>query len=220
MSKYYVVMVEDDPQLVYGPYSLKSAKDFARIGSQRGGAREVVRGISKPVKVRRYEGGKRVWPKEEKMRRHRRNSKFDPLKILMERPRRTIPKGNFFVPRRIVLQIGLAEDAFQGHLIGPGLDKLAEAYHDNLQVSKNDIKKAIKDCDWALRRTDNEAFLEIKNELLNLIGGRAHPQGRYAVVGPRGGVHSFLPTKAKAIAEAKKLAHMRGCQFSVIDTKG
>jgi len=66
---YYVHFIDDDPVLVYGPYELKVAKDFARIGSipgkSRGGRRAVYRGstgMSQCVRV--YDKGIRVWPKE------------------------------------------------------------------------------------------------------------------------------------------------------------
>jgi len=45
-----------------GGYSLRSAQDFARIGSQTGAARKVLRGSSHGPVVRKYEDGKRVWP--------------------------------------------------------------------------------------------------------------------------------------------------------------
>jgi hypothetical protein len=45
-----------------GGYSLRSAQDFARIGSQTGGARKVLRGSAHGPVVRKYEDGKRVWP--------------------------------------------------------------------------------------------------------------------------------------------------------------
>jgi len=66
--EYYVHFVDDDPVLVYGPYSLKSAKDFARIGSQpgkSGGGRRAVFTGQKPGSrlVRVYEEGERVWPR-------------------------------------------------------------------------------------------------------------------------------------------------------------
>jgi hypothetical protein len=68
MREYYVHFIDDDPVLVYGPYNLKSAKDFARIGSQpgkSGGGRRAVftgaRSSSRPVRV--YEEGERVWPR-------------------------------------------------------------------------------------------------------------------------------------------------------------
>jgi hypothetical protein len=46
----------------YGPYTLKSAKSFARIGSQTGNDRYVLRGGPSGSKVRQYSGGERVWP--------------------------------------------------------------------------------------------------------------------------------------------------------------
>ena len=45
-----------------GGYSLRSAQDFARIGSQTGEPRKVLRGSSHGPVVRKYEDGKRVWP--------------------------------------------------------------------------------------------------------------------------------------------------------------
>ena len=44
-------------------YSLKKAQDFARIGSQTGAPRKVLRGSPRGVVVRKYVDGKRVWPK-------------------------------------------------------------------------------------------------------------------------------------------------------------
>jgi hypothetical protein len=46
-----------------GGYSLKTAQDFARIGSQTGAPRKVLRGSSNGIVVRKYVDGKRVWPK-------------------------------------------------------------------------------------------------------------------------------------------------------------
>ena len=46
-----------------GGYSLRSAQDFARIGSQTGAPRKVLRGSPNGVVVRKYVDGKRVWPK-------------------------------------------------------------------------------------------------------------------------------------------------------------
>lgn len=67
-GSYFVHMVDDDPVLVYGPYTLKSAKDFARIGSQPGksggGRRAVLDGPSPGSRmIRVYEEGDRVWPR-------------------------------------------------------------------------------------------------------------------------------------------------------------
>jgi hypothetical protein len=65
-AQYYVSIDEGDGDLfTYGPYALKSAKDFARIGSQHGGDRAVTRGELGPL-VRIYSGGERVWPSEPK----------------------------------------------------------------------------------------------------------------------------------------------------------
>jgi len=50
---------------VYGRYSLKSAKDYARISSQHGAPAEVWRGGYRTAgskRVRRYEAGERAWP--------------------------------------------------------------------------------------------------------------------------------------------------------------
>ena len=65
-GKYYVHM----PRAweVYGPYALKKAKDFARIGSQFGDERVVTRGREGPV-VRAYVDGKRAWPVTERQLR-------------------------------------------------------------------------------------------------------------------------------------------------------
>jgi len=43
-------------------YPLKKALDFARIGSQQGGPREVRREKRSGPRVRTYKKGKRVWP--------------------------------------------------------------------------------------------------------------------------------------------------------------
>lgn len=58
-SKYFVHIEKDGT--AYGPYALKAAKDFARIGSQHGSARAVTRGLDGP-RVRLYAKGKRAWP--------------------------------------------------------------------------------------------------------------------------------------------------------------
>lgn len=64
-SGYYVSVkasrAEGLPGWVRGPYSLASAKDYARIGSQTGRDRRVTRGKGGPI-IRRYSGGKRAWP--------------------------------------------------------------------------------------------------------------------------------------------------------------
>jgi len=52
------------PGWVRGPYSLSSAKSYARIGSQTGRDRRVLRGKGGPV-IRLYSGGKRKWPVRE-----------------------------------------------------------------------------------------------------------------------------------------------------------
>jgi len=44
-------------------YSLRSAQDFARIGSQSGAPRKVLRGSPHGTVVRKYVDGKRAWPK-------------------------------------------------------------------------------------------------------------------------------------------------------------
>jgi hypothetical protein len=46
---------------VRGPYELTVAKEYARIGSQEGRDRSVLRGHGGPI-VRRYSHGKRTWP--------------------------------------------------------------------------------------------------------------------------------------------------------------
>lgn len=43
-------------------YSLRSAQNFARIGSQTGAARKVLRGSAHGPVVRKYEDGERAWP--------------------------------------------------------------------------------------------------------------------------------------------------------------
>lgn len=59
--KTYYVKIKGEG-VTYGPYSLKSAKDFARIGSQTGKDRYVLRGSPSGSKIRNYSGGQRVWP--------------------------------------------------------------------------------------------------------------------------------------------------------------
>lgn len=44
-------------------YPLRKAQDFARIGSQTGEPRKVLRGGPNGVVIRKYVDGKRVWPK-------------------------------------------------------------------------------------------------------------------------------------------------------------
>jgi hypothetical protein len=61
-KKYYVHFIDDDPVVTHGPYSIKGAKDFARIGSQYGGRRAVTRGVRGPI-IRVYERGHRRWPR-------------------------------------------------------------------------------------------------------------------------------------------------------------
>jgi hypothetical protein len=63
-GKGYYVRIKGE-RVVYGPYTLKSAKDFARIGSQTGSPRYVKRGSGTGPRVRTYSGGRRVWPKTE-----------------------------------------------------------------------------------------------------------------------------------------------------------
>jgi hypothetical protein len=65
---YFVHFIDDDPVLVYGPYSFASAKDFARIGSQpgkTGGGRRAVFDGPEPGSrlIRVYEEGERMWPR-------------------------------------------------------------------------------------------------------------------------------------------------------------
>ncbi|PIY49034.1 MAG: hypothetical protein COZ05_01510 [Armatimonadetes bacterium CG_4_10_14_3_um_filter_59_10] len=61
-DSYYVHFIDDDPPRTYGPYDLKVAKDFARIGSQTGGRRTVTEGERGHV-VRLYERGYRRQPR-------------------------------------------------------------------------------------------------------------------------------------------------------------
>jgi len=57
---YYVHIYEDD--IHHGPFSLKRAKQFGRIGSSFGQyARVITRGLEGPD-VRVYLGGVRKWP--------------------------------------------------------------------------------------------------------------------------------------------------------------
>lgn len=66
-KRYYVKTrtVREDGRTIKGwtrgPYTLSSAKDYARIGSQFGRPRTVHRGRGGP-RIRRYSGGKRAWP--------------------------------------------------------------------------------------------------------------------------------------------------------------
>jgi hypothetical protein len=62
-KNYYVMFIDDRPISVYGPYTLKIAKDFARIGSQYGTSRRLVtRGLNGDP-VRLYQKGYRRWPR-------------------------------------------------------------------------------------------------------------------------------------------------------------
>lgn len=62
-GKYYVMFVDDTPIPVYGPYSFKSAKDFARIGSQGKSRRVVTYGRKVGARVVRvYWKTYRLWP--------------------------------------------------------------------------------------------------------------------------------------------------------------
>lgn len=66
MARKYSVWVEGtDEKLSRQQMSLDRAKSFARIGSQKGAPREVVRGKDGVV-VRVYDGGIRVFPVSEK----------------------------------------------------------------------------------------------------------------------------------------------------------
>lgn len=70
-GKYSVGIPADD--IMYSGYSLKSAKDFARIGSQHGSKRIVIRKSDRAgywVLVRVYENGKRTYPVVEEQLRH------------------------------------------------------------------------------------------------------------------------------------------------------
>jgi hypothetical protein len=62
--KGYYVRIKGE-RAVYGPYTLKSAKDFARIGSQFGKTRYVRRGSGTGPRVRTYTDGERRWPVRE-----------------------------------------------------------------------------------------------------------------------------------------------------------
>lgn len=84
MPSYYVHFMDDVPVKTHGPYALKAAKDFARIGSQFGGRRQVTRGRVGPV-VRVYERGHRRWPVSAK---EIRAAKLRPA----ERPSETAPR--------------------------------------------------------------------------------------------------------------------------------
>lgn len=59
--KRYYVKIKGE-RVTYGPYTLKSAKSFARIGSQYGKDRYVRRDRPGGPRVRHYSGGERVWP--------------------------------------------------------------------------------------------------------------------------------------------------------------
>jgi hypothetical protein len=63
-GKGYYVRIKGE-RAVYGPYTLKSAKDFARIGSQFGKTRYVKRGSGSGQRVRTYSDGERTWPVRE-----------------------------------------------------------------------------------------------------------------------------------------------------------
>lgn len=54
-----------DSEYYPGGYPLKKAQDFARIGSQTGSPRKVLRGGPGGKVVRKYANGKRVWPTTE-----------------------------------------------------------------------------------------------------------------------------------------------------------
>jgi hypothetical protein len=62
--KRYYVKIKGE-RVTYGPYTLKSAKSFARIGSQYGEDRYVRRDRPGGFEIRRYSDGKRVWPVRE-----------------------------------------------------------------------------------------------------------------------------------------------------------
>lgn len=63
-GKNYYVRIKGE-RVTYGPYTLKSAKDFARIGSQFGSTRYVRRGTGTGPRVRTYTSGERRWPVRE-----------------------------------------------------------------------------------------------------------------------------------------------------------
>jgi hypothetical protein len=63
-NKRYYVKIKGE-RVTYGPYALKSAKSFARIGSQHGKDRFVRRDRPGGSRVRHYSDGKRVWPVRE-----------------------------------------------------------------------------------------------------------------------------------------------------------
>lgn len=62
-KRYYVKI--KGTKVTYGPYTLKSAKSFARIGSQHGKDRYVRRDRPGGPRVRHYSGGERSWPVRE-----------------------------------------------------------------------------------------------------------------------------------------------------------
>jgi hypothetical protein len=63
MKKYYVITPETlNEGLVDGPYSLQTAKDYARIGSQYGKRMRVIMRGRNGALVRIYHKGKRVYP--------------------------------------------------------------------------------------------------------------------------------------------------------------
>ena len=66
VGRYYVHIPLGD--VTYGPYALKSAKDFARIGSQHGSPRLVLRAVggARPELIRIYEAGVRTFPGTER----------------------------------------------------------------------------------------------------------------------------------------------------------
>ena len=61
MKWYFVRMPEAPGDEMFGPYTLSSAKDFARIGSKFGGPRLVLDEASKIIRL--YEKGYRRFPR-------------------------------------------------------------------------------------------------------------------------------------------------------------
>lgn len=76
MSSTYYVLVDGAQGETFGPYALRSAQDFARIGSQFGADRHVVKKGSSGrwQRVRVYHEGRRVWPTTREQARRLRGS--------------------------------------------------------------------------------------------------------------------------------------------------
>jgi len=64
MPGQYFVQVVASPEETFGPYGLRSAQDFARIVSQYGGDRLVVKRspADRWQRIRLYREGRRIWP--------------------------------------------------------------------------------------------------------------------------------------------------------------